>query len=230
MKELGRPRGRKPADRRDQQIVELTRRAERAETELGRNRWPLTSWRRRRRSSRSREISQRCWSRCSEPRARAGAPSDDRADSRRAHADHRHQPCLSEPEREAVFEVLHSQRFVDVSPEETYATLPTQRSWARVSMAGARCRARHTPERSRGPSTRSAPDPRTTQPPPNRSRSLAQRAGRQRRCQLASRASTHWHEASVGASRYCSSDLLVRGSKFRSNHPTHRRPRIATLG
>jgi putative transposase len=33
--------------------------------------------------------------------------------------------ALSEPEREAVFEVLHSQRFVDVSPEKTYATLPT---------------------------------------------------------------------------------------------------------
>jgi putative transposase len=31
--------------------------------------------------------------------------------------------ALSEPEREAVLEVLHSDRFVDVSPEETYATL-----------------------------------------------------------------------------------------------------------
>ena len=31
--------------------------------------------------------------------------------------------ALSEPEREAVLEVLHSARFVDVSPEETYATL-----------------------------------------------------------------------------------------------------------
>lgn len=34
LKELGRPRGRKPADRRDERIAELTRRAERAETEL----------------------------------------------------------------------------------------------------------------------------------------------------------------------------------------------------
>src|SRR5215218_3594567 len=34
LKELGRPRGRKPADRRDQQIDELRRRAERAEAEL----------------------------------------------------------------------------------------------------------------------------------------------------------------------------------------------------
>jgi transposase len=34
LKELGRPRGRKPADRRDAQIAELTRRAERAEGEL----------------------------------------------------------------------------------------------------------------------------------------------------------------------------------------------------
>jgi putative transposase len=31
--------------------------------------------------------------------------------------------ALSEPERGAVLEVLHSQRFVDVAPEETYATL-----------------------------------------------------------------------------------------------------------
>jgi transposase-like protein len=34
LKELGRPRGRKPKDRRDEQIAELTRRAERAEAEL----------------------------------------------------------------------------------------------------------------------------------------------------------------------------------------------------
>lgn len=34
LKELGRPRGRKPVDRRDREIVELTRRAERAEAEL----------------------------------------------------------------------------------------------------------------------------------------------------------------------------------------------------
>ena len=34
LKELGRPRGRKPADRRDAQIAELRRRAERAEAEL----------------------------------------------------------------------------------------------------------------------------------------------------------------------------------------------------
>ena len=34
LKELGQSRGRKPADRRDQQIAELTRRAEQAEAEL----------------------------------------------------------------------------------------------------------------------------------------------------------------------------------------------------
>ena len=34
LKELGKPRGRKPADKRDAQIVALTRRAERAEAEL----------------------------------------------------------------------------------------------------------------------------------------------------------------------------------------------------
>ncbi len=31
--------------------------------------------------------------------------------------------ALSEPERQQVLEVLHSERFVDVSPEETWATL-----------------------------------------------------------------------------------------------------------
>jgi transposase len=34
LKELGKPRGRKPADKRDAQIVSLTKRAERAEAEL----------------------------------------------------------------------------------------------------------------------------------------------------------------------------------------------------
>ena len=34
LKELGKPRGRKPADKRDAQVVALTRRAERAEAEL----------------------------------------------------------------------------------------------------------------------------------------------------------------------------------------------------
>lgn len=36
LKELGKPRGRKPADRRDREIAELRRRAERAEAELQR--------------------------------------------------------------------------------------------------------------------------------------------------------------------------------------------------
>ena len=31
--------------------------------------------------------------------------------------------ALSEPERQEVLEVLHSERFLDVSPEETWATL-----------------------------------------------------------------------------------------------------------
>ena len=38
LKELGRPRGRKPADRPDRQIADLTRRAERAESELAKAR------------------------------------------------------------------------------------------------------------------------------------------------------------------------------------------------
>ncbi len=44
-----------------------------------------------------------------EPRPPRPRPTPDRA--------------LTEPEREAVLGVLHSERFVDVSPEETYATL-----------------------------------------------------------------------------------------------------------
>jgi putative transposase len=44
-----------------------------------------------------------------EPRPSPPRPTPDRA--------------LSGPERERVLEVLHSERFVDVSPEETYATL-----------------------------------------------------------------------------------------------------------
>jgi transposase len=38
LRELGRPRGRKPADRRDAQITALTRRAERAEADLAKMR------------------------------------------------------------------------------------------------------------------------------------------------------------------------------------------------
>jgi transposase len=38
LKELGRPRGRKPADRRDLEVAELRRRAERAEAELAKAR------------------------------------------------------------------------------------------------------------------------------------------------------------------------------------------------
>ena len=44
-----------------------------------------------------------------EPRPRKARPTPARA--------------LSGPERETVLEVLHSERFVDVSPEETWATL-----------------------------------------------------------------------------------------------------------
>ena len=44
-----------------------------------------------------------------EPRVRRPRPAPARA--------------LTPPEHEAVLEVLHSERFVDVSPEETYATL-----------------------------------------------------------------------------------------------------------
>ena len=64
MKELGQPRGRKPVDRRDREIAELRRRAgaRGGGAREGEGR-----------SSRFREISQRCWSRCSVPRARAGS-------------------------------------------------------------------------------------------------------------------------------------------------------------
>ena len=81
LKELGKPRGRKPADRRDQEIAELNRRNERLDR----------SWRRPRRSLRFRETSLRSWSRCSVPRARAGAPSDDLRHGQPAHAGDRYQ-------------------------------------------------------------------------------------------------------------------------------------------
>jgi hypothetical protein len=42
LKELGKPRGRKPADRRDGEIASLTRRAERAEAELAKARRVIT--------------------------------------------------------------------------------------------------------------------------------------------------------------------------------------------
>jgi putative transposase len=44
-----------------------------------------------------------------EPRSARPRPTPERA--------------LTEPERQQVLEVLHSERFVDVSPEETWATL-----------------------------------------------------------------------------------------------------------
>ena len=66
LKELGKPRGRKPADRRDREIAELTRRAERAEKELAKAK----------RSSRSRESAPRgalSDSRCSREELEGGS-------------------------------------------------------------------------------------------------------------------------------------------------------------
>jgi len=117
------------------------------------------------------ETSRRCWRRCSVPRARRGAPSDDRGHGRGVDADlsppgrrawrwaprqprsivadGRQSPglggprpaparALSEPEREAVLEVLHSQRFVDVAPEETYATLLGEGTYLCSTLTGHR--------------------------------------------------------------------------------------------
>jgi transposase len=70
LKELGRPRGRKAADRRDAQIAELSKRAERAEAELAKARRVI-------------EIQgnvSALLSRCSVPRASRGAPGDDLPD------------------------------------------------------------------------------------------------------------------------------------------------------
>jgi len=50
-----------------------------------------------------------------EPRPRRPRPTPERA--------------LTEPERERVLALLHSERFVDVSPEETYATLLDEGSY-----------------------------------------------------------------------------------------------------
>jgi len=83
LRELGQPRGRRPAERRDRQIAELRARAERAEAELAKAQKVIEI----------QGISPRSWSRCSIPGARAaspGAPGDDRADRRTAGAADRH--------------------------------------------------------------------------------------------------------------------------------------------
>ena len=148
LKELGQPRGRKPVDRRDQEIAQLTqqaraRRGRAGEDEAGRGDPG------KRLSAVGADARYRA--------ARAGAPSDDRArpsrSSRRSSAPgpragrwarrrrrstaaagrrERRPPrprptpeqgADASPSAQQVLEVLHSERFVDVSPEETYATL-----------------------------------------------------------------------------------------------------------
>ena len=144
MKELGKPRGRKPADSRDAEIAGLKRRAERAEAELAKMKNVVEI-----QGNVSALLEQML------DRERAEEHRAMIADSRGTHADHRHQArvpgggcvsgddlpsppaaraqnarlrptparALTAPERQEVLDVLHSERFVDVSPEETYATL-----------------------------------------------------------------------------------------------------------
>ena len=70
LKELGQPRGRKPADRRDAQIAALTRRAERAEAELAKAKQVIEI---------QGNVSALLEEMLGTGQRRAGAPSDDRA-------------------------------------------------------------------------------------------------------------------------------------------------------
>ena len=79
LKELGRPRGRKPADRREQEIAELRRRAERAEAELEKAKKVIEI---------QGNLSALLEQMLGADSAR-GAPSDDRGHSRGTDADHR---------------------------------------------------------------------------------------------------------------------------------------------
>ncbi|MHB1467678.1 MAG: IS3 family transposase [Solirubrobacteraceae bacterium] len=143
---LGKPRGRKPADKRDAQIVSLTRRAQRAEAELAKARRVIgdpgkrlsavgRDARNRQRAGEHRAMiaatveeltpiigtRPACRALGASPASiyRRRRPSEPRTRKRRPTP----QRALSEPERQRVLDVLHSGRFVDVSPEETYATL-----------------------------------------------------------------------------------------------------------
>ncbi|MFZ0379067.1 MAG: IS3 family transposase [Solirubrobacteraceae bacterium] len=152
LRELGKPRGRKPADKRDEKIAQLERKLERSETELAKMKRVVEIQGKRLsaagRDARSRQREQEhramiaatveeltpiigtrpaCRAlgaspatvyrsrRPPEPRPRRPRPTPERA--------------LSEPERQQVLEVLHSERFVDVSPEETWATLLDEGSY-----------------------------------------------------------------------------------------------------
>ena len=150
LKELGQPRGRKPVDRRDQEIAALRRKLERSEVELEKARKVIEI-----QGNLSALLEQMLGT-----ESASGAPSDDRADSRRAHADHRHHPACRAvgasvatiyrrrrpraqgcpptpdaaasaraPERQAVLDVLHEPRFVDLAPAEVYATLLDERRY-----------------------------------------------------------------------------------------------------
>ena len=146
LKELGRPRGRKPVDRRDEEIAKLTRKLERSEAELAK-----TNPGRRDPGKRLSAVGgdARFRERAEEHRAMIAATVEEltpligtRPACRALGASpatiyRRRRPpeprvqrprptparALSEPEREAVLEVLHSERFVDVAPEEVFATL-----------------------------------------------------------------------------------------------------------
>ncbi|MGZ6693968.1 MAG: IS3 family transposase [Solirubrobacteraceae bacterium] len=146
LKELGKPRGRKPADKRDARIAALTRRAERAEAELQKAR-RVIEIQGKRLSAAGRDA--RIGQRGEEHRAMIAATVEEltpiigtRPACRAVGASvatiyRRRRPpeprtpkprptparALTDPERQHVLDVLHCERFVDVSPEETWATL-----------------------------------------------------------------------------------------------------------
>ncbi|MGH2869528.1 MAG: IS3 family transposase [Solirubrobacteraceae bacterium] len=147
LRELGQPRGRKPVDRRDAQIAALTRRAERAEAELAKMQRVvgdpgkrLSAVGRDARSGQRAEEHRAMIERTVEEMApligtraacRALGASSATIYRRRRPPEprprRRPRPtparALTSPERAQVLDVLHSERFVDISPEETWATL-----------------------------------------------------------------------------------------------------------
>ncbi|MGH2874151.1 MAG: IS3 family transposase [Solirubrobacteraceae bacterium] len=152
LRELGKRRGRKPVDRRDQEIAGLERKLERSEAELAKARRVIGDPGKRLSAAggdaRSRQRGQEHRAMIAvtveelapiigtRPACRALGASVASVYRRRRPPEPRPprprptpERALSEPERQQVLDVLHCERFVDISPEETYATLLDEGSY-----------------------------------------------------------------------------------------------------
>ncbi|MCA1678312.1 MAG: IS3 family transposase [Actinobacteria bacterium] len=146
LKALSRPRGRKPADRREAELAELRRRAERAEAELEKAKRVIEvqgkrlsalgrAARAEGREGEGRAMIEQTVEQLTpligtRPACRAlGAAPATIYRRRRPPAPRERRPrpaparALSEAEREAVLDLLRSERFVDSSPAAVWATL-----------------------------------------------------------------------------------------------------------